>query len=185
MRIHISTTKNTSLVPFNYQQKLVGTIHKWIGENSIHDRISLYSFSWLQGGRKVSDALDFPEGATLFLGFYDDAIEVLDKAVARYGAPEIINSDQGVQCTCEDWHRACNGYGMRISMDGRARCLDNVWIERFWRTIKREYVYLNPESTVGGLRRGITKYIDYYNNRRCHQGLDHQTPCAVYAAVAA
>lgn len=72
MRIHISTTKNTSLVPFNYQQKLVGTIHKWIGENSIHDKISLYSFSWLQGGRKVSDALDFPEGATMFLSFYDD-----------------------------------------------------------------------------------------------------------------
>lgn len=89
-----------------------------------------------------------------------NAIEVLDKAVARYGAPE-------------------------ISMDGRARCLDNVWIERFWRTIKREYVYLNPESTVGELRRGITKYMDYYNNRRCHQGLAHQTPRAVYAAVAA
>lgn len=52
MRIHISTTKNTSLVPFDYQQKLVGTIHKWIGDNSVHDRISLYSFSWLKGGKK-------------------------------------------------------------------------------------------------------------------------------------
>ena len=60
-----------------------------------------------------------------------NAIEVLDKAVARYGAPEIINSDQGVQYTCEDCHRACDRYGMRISMDGRARCLDNVWNERF------------------------------------------------------
>ena len=54
MRIHISTTKNTSLVPFDYQQKLVGTIHKWIGTNSIHDHISLYSFSWLKGGKKAS-----------------------------------------------------------------------------------------------------------------------------------
>ena len=53
MRIHISTTKNSSLVPFGYQQKLVGTIHKWIGNNSIHDSISLYSFSWLKGGEKV------------------------------------------------------------------------------------------------------------------------------------
>lgn len=114
-----------------------------------------------------------------------NAIEVLDKAVARYGAPEIINSNQGVQYTYEDWHRACDGYGIRISMDGRARCLDNVWIERFWRTIKREYVYLNPESTVGELRRGIMQYLDYYNNRCCHQGLAHQTPRAVYAAVAA
>ncbi len=72
MRIHISTTKNTRLVPFDYQQKLVGTIHKWIGNNSIHDRISLYSFSWLKGGEKVSEALNFPEGATMFLSFYDD-----------------------------------------------------------------------------------------------------------------
>ena len=114
-----------------------------------------------------------------------NAIEVLDRAVARFGAPEIINSDQGVQYTCDEWHRACDKYGIRISMDGRARCLDNVWIERFWRTIKREYVYLNPESTVGALRRGIAKYMDYYNNRRCHQGLAHRMPGVVYAAAAA
>lgn len=114
-----------------------------------------------------------------------NAIEVLDKAVAGHGAPKIINSDQGVQYTCDEWHRACDKYGIRISMDGRARCLDNVWIERFWRTIKREYVYLNPSSTVSALRRGIARYIDYYNNRRCHQGLDHRTPGAVYAAAAA
>lgn len=74
MRIHISTTKNTSLVPFDYQQKLVGTIHKWIGTNSIHDHISLYSFSWLKGGKKASSALNFPKGATMFLSFYDDVI---------------------------------------------------------------------------------------------------------------
>lgn len=72
MRIHIYTTKNTCLVPFDYQQKLVGTIHKWIGNNSIHDSISLYSFSWLNGGQKVSDALNFPKGATMFISFYDD-----------------------------------------------------------------------------------------------------------------
>ena len=65
---------------------------------------------------------------------------------------------------------------MRISMDGRARCLYNVCIKRFRRTIKHEYVYINPESTVGELLRGISKYLDYYNNRRCHQGLAHQTP---------
>lgn len=112
-----------------------------------------------------------------------NAIEVLDRAVARHGGPEIINSDQGVQYTCEEWHKTCGKYGIRISMDGRARCLDNVWIERFWRTIKREYVYLNPESSVYALRNGIRKYIDYYNHRRCHQGLGHQVPCMVYAAA--
>ena len=113
-----------------------------------------------------------------------NAIEVLERAVAAHGTPEIINSDQGVQYTCEEWHRACDRYGIRISMDGRARCLDNIWIERFWRTIKREYVYLNPESTVGALRRGIARYMDYYNNRRCHQGLSHRAPGTVYAAAA-
>ncbi len=74
MRIHLRTTANTSPVPFNYQQKLVGTIHKWIGNNSIHDKISLYSFSWLNGGRKVGNALDFSNGASLFISFYDEHI---------------------------------------------------------------------------------------------------------------
>lgn len=84
---------------------------------------------------------------------------------------------------CGKWHKACEKYGIRISMDGRARCLDNVWIERFWRTIKREYVYLNPESTEQALRNDIRKYIDDYNNRRCHQGLGHQVPSAMYTAA--
>ncbi len=74
MRITIRTTPNTELVPFDYQQKLVGTIHKWIGNNSIHDKISLYSFSWLSGGKKVDDALKFSLGATMFISFYDESI---------------------------------------------------------------------------------------------------------------
>lgn len=112
-----------------------------------------------------------------------NAVEVLENAVAKYGHPEIINSDQGVQYTCEEWHKACGKLGIRISMDGRARCLDNVWIERFWRTIKREYVYLNPESSVSALRKGIKSYMNYYNQRRCHQGLNHRVPSAVYVAA--
>lgn len=74
MRIHLKTTTNHSLVPFDYQQKLVGTIHKWIGHNSIHDKISLYSFSWLNGGRMMDNALDFKDGASFFISFYDEAI---------------------------------------------------------------------------------------------------------------
>lgn len=74
MRIHLKTTANTSPVPFNYQQKLVGTIHKWIGNNSIHDNISLYSFSWLNGGRKADNALDFSNGASMFISFHDETI---------------------------------------------------------------------------------------------------------------
>ena len=114
-----------------------------------------------------------------------NAIEVLDAAVRRHGAPEIINSDQGCQYTSKEWHEVCEGYGIKISMDGKARCLDNIWIERFWRTIKREYVYLNPEDNVIDLRKGVARYIDYYNNRRYHQGIDHQIPAVRYAAAIA
>ena len=72
MRLHLKTTPNKSPVPFNYQQKLVGTIHKWLGNNSIHGSISLYSFSWLKGGRKEGDALRFANGASMFISFFDD-----------------------------------------------------------------------------------------------------------------
>lgn len=74
MRIHLKTTPNKKTVPFEYQQKLVGTIHKWIGDNSIHDNISLYSFSWLSGGRMIDNALQFRNGATMFISFYDERI---------------------------------------------------------------------------------------------------------------
>lgn len=74
MRIHLELTPNTKPVPFEYQQKLVGTIHKWIGNNSIHDKISLYSFSWLNGGRMKDNALQFRNGATMFISFYDEHI---------------------------------------------------------------------------------------------------------------
>ena len=103
----------------------------------------------------------------------------------RHGAPEIINSDQGCQYTSKEWHEVCEGHGIKISMDGKARCLDNIWIERFWRTKKREYVYLNPEDNVIALRKGVARYIDYYNNRRYHQGIDHEIPAARYAATIA
>ena len=66
-------------------------------------------------------------------------------------------------------------------MDGRARCLDNIWIERFWRTIKREYIYLNPENDILQLHKGIDQYIQYYNTKRPHQGLDnHAIPINFY-----
>ena len=78
---------------------------------------------------------------------------------------------------------ACEG--IRMSMDGRRRCLDNVWIERFWRTIKREYVYINPTDNVKELREGIKNYIEYYNTKRHHQGIEHQIPMTKYAKIAA
>lgn len=73
MRIHIQTTSNSSVVPFDYQQKLIGTIHKWLGNNEIHDKISLYSFSWLLGGKMIKNqGFNFPDGADFFVSFYED-----------------------------------------------------------------------------------------------------------------
>lgn len=74
MRIYLKISPNKIQVPFNYQQKLVGVIHKWIGNNIIHDNISLYSFSWLNGGKKIGNALDFSDGATMFISFYNEDI---------------------------------------------------------------------------------------------------------------
>ncbi|MCG9341810.1 IS3 family transposase [Staphylococcus aureus] len=109
-----------------------------------------------------------------------NAIEVLDRAVAAHGAPEIINSDQGSQYTCHLWIDALKGYHIQISMDGRGRCRDNAWIERFWRTIKEEYVYLNPQNDGMEMRAGIAQYIRYYNNDRAHSSNGHMTPRQAY-----
>lgn len=113
-----------------------------------------------------------------------NSIEVLDKAVETHGAPEIINSDQGCQYTSKDWTEACGKYEITISMDGRGRAKDNIWIERFWRSLKMEWVYLNPMDSVIDLRAGISWYMEYYNHRRHHQNLGGRTPWEVYLAAA-
>ena len=109
-----------------------------------------------------------------------NSIEVLHAAVNAYGNPEIINSDQGSQYTGEEWTSTCEDLGITISMDGRGRCKDNIWIERFRRTIKTEYIYLNPEDDVCLLREGIKNWIEYYNKRRPHQGIAHEIPMTRY-----
>ena len=114
----------------------------------------------------------------------ENSIEVLQMAIESHGAPEIINSDQGSQYTSQLWLSTCEKYGIKVSMDGRGRCKDNIWIERFWRTIKTEYIYINPEDNVPRLREGIRDYIGYYNNRRCHQGIAHEIPMERYRNAA-
>lgn len=109
-----------------------------------------------------------------------NSIEVLHTAVNAYGKPEIINSDQGSQYTSEEWTSTCEDLGITISMDGRGRCKDNIWIERFWRTIKTEYIYLNPEDDVCLLREGIKNWIEYYNKKRPHQSIAHEIPMTRY-----
>ena len=114
----------------------------------------------------------------------ENSIEVLRMAVEAHGVPEIINSDQGCQYTSHLWLSTCEELGIKVSMDGRGRCKDNIWIERFWRTIKTEYIYINPEGNVPRLRQGIRDYIEYYNNRRSHQGIAHQIPMERYKNAA-
>ena len=114
----------------------------------------------------------------------EHSLKVLRKAIADFGKPEIVNSDQGSQFTREAWVEYLNDQGIEISMDGRGRCLDNIWIERLWRTIKQEYIYLNPAENGKDLYRGLKKYLDYYNNRRTHRSLDRKTPFAWYEYAA-
>ncbi len=94
--------------------------------------------------------------------------------------PEIINSDQGCQFTSEDWIHYLREWDIKISMTGKGRCLDNVYIERFWRSFKREEFYLNEYGSVKELRKAISAYIEFYNRKRWHQSLDYKTPASIY-----
>jgi putative transposase len=107
-------------------------------------------------------------------------IDALEEALARYGAPEIFNSDQGSQFTSEGFTGLLASRGIAISMDGRGRWLDNVFIERLWRSVKYEEVYLKAYETIPEARRELAAYFDFYNKRRRHQGLEDRTPDEVY-----
>lgn len=107
-------------------------------------------------------------------------LEALDEAVARFGTPEIFNSDQGSQFTSEAFTGALKQHGIRISMDGKGRCMDNIFIERLWRSLKYEEVYLKAYDSVAEARQGIDQWMRFYNMNRRHQGLDDQTPDSVY-----
>lgn len=105
-------------------------------------------------------------------------VDVFNDAVERYGAPEIINSDQGSQYTSLIWHNATGKHEVKISMDGKGRAIDNIWIERFWKTIKYNYLTFNPAETGLELYKNVDYYVKYYNNKK-HQ-TTMQTPNAYY-----
>lgn len=112
------------------------------------------------------------------------SLNVLKQAINEYGKPEIVNSDQGSQFTCPLWTEYLEEKGITISMDGRCRALDNIYIERFWRTIKQEYIYIWPAVDGNALIKGLKEYMDYYNNRQTHQSLDRLTPFDWYEFAA-
>ena len=94
--------------------------------------------------------------------------------------PKIVNSDQGCQFTSDAWIKALRDREIQVSMDGQGRCLDNVFIERFWRSLKQEDVYLKAYETVAEARACIGAYIAFYNQQRPHQSLNYLTPAEVY-----
>ena len=110
----------------------------------------------------------------------ESCITALEEALARYGPPEIFNTDQGAQYTSEAFTAVLLAHGVHISMDGKGRWVDNVFVERLWRSVKYEDVYLRAYETPAALRTGLSHYFQFYNTERRHQALDRRTPDAMY-----
>jgi len=110
----------------------------------------------------------------------DPCIDALEEAISKHGTPEIFNTDQGSQFTCERFTNVLKQHGIQISMDGRGRWMDNVLIERLWRTVKYEEVYLKGYASVREAKTQLSAYFEFYNHRRPHSSLYAKTPDEVY-----
>lgn len=131
---------------------------------AIIDWYSRYVLSW-----RISTTLD-----------RSFCIEALQEALAQYGKPEIFNTDQGCQYTSEAFTSILKANQIKISMDGKGRALDNVFVERLWRTVKQEEVYLKGYGNIADCREGLRAYFERYNNLREHQSLDYNYPAEIY-----
>lgn len=114
----------------------------------------------------------------------DFCVDALEEALDSYGKPEIFNTDQGAQFTSEAFTTVLLDAEISISMDGKGRCMDNVFVERLWRSLKYEEVYLHAYETVADAKAGIGSWIRFYNVSRPHQGLGYRTPAGVFAGAA-
>jgi putative transposase len=110
-------------------------------------------------------------------------VSALERAIRLYGTPDIFNTDQGAQFTSEAFTRVLKQHQIKISMDGKGRWMDNVFIERLWRSVKYEDIYLKEYKSAEELRSGLKKYFQYYNHERTHQSHGILTPAEVYRAV--
>lgn len=110
-------------------------------------------------------------------------VEALEEAIHRHGAPEIFNTDQGAQFTADAFTDVLKTHDVDISMDGKGRWRDNVFVERLWRSVKYEEVYLKAYASIPEARRSLAKYFHFYNHDRCHQALNRQTPWQAYTMV--
>ena len=130
---------------------------------AVIDWYSRYVLSW-----RLSNTLD-----TAF------CVDALEQAL-RCGSPDIFNTDQGVQFTSQAFTEVLLNKSIKISMDGRGRALDNVFVERLWRTVKYEHIYLHDYQSVMELKRGLKNYFEFYNQQRLHQSLAYATPAEWY-----
>ena len=110
----------------------------------------------------------------------DFCLEAVEEALQRYGTPDIFNTDQGSQFTSTDFVDLIQGRGMQLSMDGKGRWVDNVFVERLWKSVKYEEVYLHAYDSVAQAKQGLERYFRFYNQRRPHSSLDGKTPDSVY-----
>jgi putative transposase len=133
---------------------------------AVIDWYSRYVIAW-----KLSNTLD---------GSF--CLELLEEALAR-GRPEVFNTDQGVQFTAAAFTGRLESAGVAVSMDGKGRCLDNVFVERLWRTVKYEDIYPHGYAAVPDLTHGLQQYFPFYNEQRFHQALDYRTPGTVYRGL--
>jgi len=138
----------------------------WMYLTVVMDWFSRCVLSW-----RLSNSLD---------GLF--CLEALEEALGG-GTPEIFNTDQGVQYTAEGFMGRLEAAGVSVSMDGRGRWLDNVFVERLWRTVKYEHLYLHEYATPRALQVGLAGYFPFYNEERIHAALDYRTPRAVYLAA--
>lgn len=134
---------------------------------AIIDWHSRYVLSW-----RISNALE-----SIF------CVDALEESIRNYGCPEIFNTDQGSQFTSEDFIGALTvtGRNISISMDGRGRAHDNIFVERLWRSVKYECIYLNGYQSIPEAREGLRTYFEFYNRERYHQSLDYATPWQIYS----
>jgi putative transposase len=130
---------------------------------AVIDWYSRYVISW-----RLSNTLDG-----------DFCLDMLEEALGG-GRPEVFNTDQGTQFTARGWTSRLESAGVAVSMDGKGRCLDNVFVERLWRTVKYEDIYPRGYQEVPALRQGLGAYFGFYNEHRHHQSLDYRTPAEVY-----
>jgi putative transposase len=136
----------------------------WMYLTAVMDWHSRFVLSW-----RLSNTID---------GMF--CVEALNEALANFGKPEIFNTDQGVQYTAAAFTSRLESAGVAISMDGRGRWMDNVFVERLWRTLKYEYIYLHDHATPRALQVGLASFLPFYNEERFHSSLDYKTPISVY-----